>query len=327
MARLKNILVAVGNPSSRTQRALAKAAQLAQAAGARLELYHAISEPLYTDPALFGPKTLIQHETEIRAGHLERLERLARPLRERGLAVSCSATWDFPAADAIVRHAAAKRSDLIVVDSRGSHAGRWFLRFTDWELLRLSPIPVLLVRGSRPYTSPTILAALDPMHTAAKPAKLDAEILSAAGELQRVLGGKLHAMHAYVPGAIGLRPEQMARAGFAERLEKRTRSRAARALASELKAAKVADATVHLVALHPVNAIPATARKTGAAITVMGAISRSGLRRLFIGNTAEQVINDLRSDVLVVKPRRFPKPKLVRERGPDLRAMMLPNYV
>jgi universal stress protein E len=37
----------------------------------------------------------------------------------------------------------------------------------------------------------------------------------------------------------------------------------------------------------------------------MGAISRSGLKRLFIGNTAERILDDLTCDVLVVKPRGF----------------------
>jgi hypothetical protein len=37
----------------------------------------------------------------------------------------------------------------------------------------------------------------------------------------------------------------------------------------------------------------------------MGAISRSGLKRAMIGNTAERVLNQLPCDVLVVKPARF----------------------
>jgi universal stress protein E len=37
----------------------------------------------------------------------------------------------------------------------------------------------------------------------------------------------------------------------------------------------------------------------------MGAVSRSGLARLFIGNTAEQVMDALPCDLLVVKPPRF----------------------
>jgi len=43
-------------------------------------------------------------------------------------------------------------------------------------------------------------------------------------------------------------------------------------------------------------------------VVVMGAVSRSGLKRLFIGNSAERLLDKLDCDVLVVKPRRFTSP-------------------
>jgi universal stress protein E len=43
------------------------------------------------------------------------------------------------------------------------------------------------------------------------------------------------------------------------------------------------------------------AKKTHARIIVMGAISRGALKRLFIGSTAERVLDDATYDILVVK--------------------------
>ena len=40
----------------------------------------------------------------------------------------------------------------------------------------------------------------------------------------------------------------------------------------------------------------------GADLVVMGAVSRSGLKRLALGSTAERVLDFLPCDVLVVKP-------------------------
>jgi len=54
-----------------------------------------------------------------------------------------------------------------------------------------------------------------------------------------------------------------------------------------------------------VDAITGAARRLPAAIVVMGAISRRGLKRLFIGNSAEQLLDELPCDLLVVKPSRF----------------------
>ena len=47
------------------------------------------------------------------------------------------------------------------------------------------------------------------------------------------------------------------------------------------------------------------ARELGAGILVMGAVSRSGLKRVFIGNTAERILESLPCDVLVIKPEDF----------------------
>jgi hypothetical protein len=51
--------------------------------------------------------------------------------------------------------------------------------------------------------------------------------------------------------------------------------------------------------------LSAFTRRSGTAIVIMGAVSRSAIVRLFIGNTAERALDRLSCDVLVVKPRGF----------------------
>jgi universal stress protein E len=51
--------------------------------------------------------------------------------------------------------------------------------------------------------------------------------------------------------------------------------------------------------------LPRLAAEWHADIVVMGAIARSGLRRVLIGSTAERVLESLPCDVLVVKPPDF----------------------
>jgi len=46
-------------------------------------------------------------------------------------------------------------------------------------------------------------------------------------------------------------------------------------------------------------------RRARVGIVVMGAVSRSAMARLFIGNTAERVLDHVGCDVLIVKPRGF----------------------
>lgn len=70
-------------------------------------------------------------------------------------------------------------------------------------------------------------------------------------------------------------------------------------------------------------AIPQVARLTRSSMVVMGAISRSGLKAAFIGNTAERVLDDLPCDLLVVKPQRFTNRVPRTKRGVRIAAMMV----
>jgi universal stress protein E len=287
MKPIRRILVGVKDPGARSLPAVEKAARLADACGAELALFHAIAVPVAAEPYLYSEGGFESFERQVRDSHLERLEQIAKRLRRAGSKVRVAADWDYPVHEAIVRHAKRVKADLVVAEA---HAGRrlvpWLLRLTDWELLRNCPVPVLIVKTARDWRRPAVLAAIDPVHTFAKPAGLDAEILRAGTWLSRALRGTLHVMHA---------ADAMAA----------TEAQARQAFESELRAAKLPRTRRHLVKGAPSEAIPRTARALGAAVVVMGAISRSALKRIAIGNTAERVLGDLPCDVLVVKPVRF----------------------
>jgi universal stress protein E len=51
-------------------------------------------------------------------------------------------------------------------------------------------------------------------------------------------------------------------------------------------------------------------RQLGADLVVMGTVARTGLSGMFIGNTAENIINSLECPVLAVKPEGFESPLL-----------------
>jgi hypothetical protein len=53
-------------------------------------------------------------------------------------------------------------------------------------------------------------------------------------------------------------------------------------------------------------------------------MSRSGLKRVFIGNTAERVLHDLPCDVLVVKPPRFKSRVAYQSRGMRVETPLMP---
>lgn len=58
----------------------------------------------------------------------------------------------------------------------------------------------------------------------------------------------------------------------------------------------------------PEEVIPDLAEHLRAGIVVLGTVGHTGLSAAFLGNTAEQVIDHLRCDLLVIKPDEYQTP-------------------
>jgi universal stress protein E len=308
MKPVRRILVGVKDPGARKLPAVEKAARLAAAFGAELTLFHAIAEPVAAEPYLYAKNGLARHQKDIRRQHLERLESVGERLRRRHrkLKLRVEAEWDFPAHEAIVRRARRRRADLVVAEA---HIGRrftpWLMRLTDWELLRTCPLPVLVVKSDRPWRRPRLLAAIDPGHAFAKPAGLDEVILKAGAQFAAALGGSLDVVHAYPPVPIGAATLLAGSAQTVQEVLTSTEQEARESFDRALRGSRIPRARRHLVKGTPSEAVPRAARAIRADIAIMGAISRSALKRVMIGNTAERVLGALPCDALVVKPKRF----------------------
>ena len=129
MRKPRRILVAIKTPGSRAQPALRKAAQLALALRAQVEIFHAISEPVYLDAFLLEGMTLEQTQKQWRDRLVKKLQKHADGLRAEGLEVDVACEWDFPAYEAIIRRAARTDADLIVAERHATrHVLPWLLR-------------------------------------------------------------------------------------------------------------------------------------------------------------------------------------------------------
>jgi len=307
MKPTKRILFAVKNPDASRQPGVDKAIHIAREFDATLELFHAISSPVFLEVQPLRGSSLAELRLEALALRGKKLEKLAARARRRGVATRAVIEWDYPPHEAIVRRAEASGADLIIAEChQGKRLRPWLMRLTDWELLRTSSLPVLLLKNEKRWRDPVILAAVDPSHARDKPARLDADILEYGTGVARALGGTLDVVHANFPspysvlgadplmgGSLTSQAYEVLQAAGRKRFEKfATR-------------AGIARTSRHLIDSDPVFAIPHVARKLGADLLIMGAVSRSGMKRIFIGNTAEKLLESLPCDVLVIKPSRF----------------------
>jgi universal stress protein E len=308
--QFRHILVPIGDVQRPPKNELRKVAALARSSGATVELFHAIDEP---DPFRSYPETttsevIKKQRAAIVAKSEAKLQRLALDPLLRGIKVTWMTAWDHPPYDAIVRRAQATHADLVIAAAHGHRLGaRLLLRNTDWELIRHCPVPLLLVKSRRMYQKPLVLAAVDPFHAHAKPADLDARLLDAANKFARLLHGTTHIFHAYMP-LIAIQPAMVSSASVVAlppEVEEVHGQQIARAIDQLAGRAGIPRRRCHIHMGDVAGEMCAQSRRMRADLVVMGVVSRSALARLFIGNTAERVLDKLNCDVLVVKPVSF----------------------
>ena len=179
MQRLERIL-AVFDPTAATQPAVAKAARLAAASKASLEILVCDYEPALANPRFFPSDRLRVLREEFLARHDSVLERHAAGFRNQGLTVTTEARWAAHPHQGIVERVRESAPYLVVKDTHYHGViRRAVLTNTDWNLIRSCPAPLLLAKPGEWRTPARIMTGVDPGHEADPDATLDHELLLA----------------------------------------------------------------------------------------------------------------------------------------------------
>jgi universal stress protein E len=305
MNRICNILVIV-DPTASEHPAVAKAALLAQRFNARLELF--ACETKASREARLVAHDRKQAKEPFIVDLKPMLEALAAPLRMRGVDVATETDSADPLHVALLDRVKRTSAELVVKDTHHHTLGqRIVLTNTDWQLIRGCPVPLLLVKPFPWSGSPRIVAAIDPGHTNDKPAMLDHCILQHAAAFSKKLQGELHVLHAYIPAAVVAAAASVPPIGMAitaEELAREAESKR-REIAALLSDYGVRSENIHVITGGTAEVLPRAAQAIRADIMALGAISRSGLKRAFIGSTAEDVLEKLPCDALIIKTPNF----------------------
>jgi universal stress protein E len=296
--RENTILVVIDATAGSHQPALDRAAWLAKQAGARIELFACEYDP--DVDARAGSPALKAAREQLLGRRRHQLEGLAAPLRKQGLTVSVDVVWDHPFDRAIVQKAAAHDYWLVAKDTHHHNVlQRTLLTNVDWHLIRECTAPLLLVKDRKLAAEPNVLAAVDPVNEHDKPAALDDRIYTFAADLARVLRGNLHLVHSYAaPMGAELPPDALKIIAQEHRA----------AMAKFLDEHPAMGDRSHLYEGLAHESLQKAAIEYAADFVVMGAVARRGLKRLFIGSTAERVLDRLACDLVIIKPLEFEVP-------------------
>ena len=180
--------------------------------------------------------------------------------------------------------------------ARSAHRADFLHTPLDWQLMREAPCPVLFTRTNAWQKPIRVLAALDVMDAAHT--QLNTLILRNGALMAAVLGGEFHVATSYPGLAPYVTQYQVARDLSSIQVQLHDMRRDA--LTRLLRETGVTATATYVEEGRPRDVIRALAATIGAGLTVVGTAGRSGLKKLLIGNTAEQIISDLPTDLLTV---------------------------
>lgn len=285
--------------------AIGKAARLAAAFGATLELY-ACDDGGNLPTNWAGGSTLAQYRSVVRERNVARLEELAEPYRRTGLNISTTYECQPNITEALITHAIRNGANLVVKDVSRYEPGSVPSDPSDSLLIAQLPMPLLLVRGESWGPHPRVGASVDPCRPGERPVELDESVVGLGASISRALGGISFAMHVlegppHLPEDVVTRGERQA--AFAQQ---RAQVLALPCLVS------LDDREVHFVEERIPAGIVSLARQTQPSILAMGVAARARADAPG-GGTATEVLRQTDCDLLVVKPAGFVSRVMVKE--------------
>lgn len=194
---------------------------------------------------------------------------------------------------------------------------------TDIKLLRNCPCPVWLLKSAEQVGDKEIVVALDYDPDNPENNALNTQMLTLAGSLAIAEFSELHVVHAWrleheailrsyrsryskTDVDLMVKEERLKRSEWLKNIVAKSLSKVSKEASSYLKP------VLHLEEGSASKVVPELATKIGAELMVMGTIGRSGISGYLIGNTAENILNQIKCSVLAVKPKDFVCPvKLV----------------
>lgn len=301
MSQYRQILVVV-SPEMKQTPALRRAVALARKTGARLELclfdYHRGIAAV----GVLQPQVMELAKTAFIAERERWLREVALELSESGLQISANFVWGEPIVDHIVERVLRGQYDLVVKDmAEGSNR----LSTLDRALVRLCPVPLLMVLNGHEGQHPCVLAAVDPKHDTQDHDSLNQRIVRAALALAYQCDGVVHLGHSYAGLPLLSTVDGWTSGAEFTRLYdmlRNTQQESFTALADSLGVPKERR---HSLSGEPFSEMPALARQIGASTLVVGSSYRQGLNRWLIGSTAADILDSAQCDVMVVKPQGF----------------------
>lgn len=304
-----NKILVVANVNSEPQPALARAMQLARKSVSKSHVTFFLS--IYDFSYEMTSMLSIDERDAMRRGVIQQREawmkEVAQPYVDDSIEFDVKVVWHNRPYEAIVSEVFAGAHDILIKATR-KHDVLESVIFTptDWHLLRKAPCPVLLVKEHEWPENGNVIASVhvgseNPTHI---------ELNDCIVEQLKNLCGRLDA----TPYLVNSYPVTPANITIElPEFDPSTYSDAVRGHhLKEMKALRqkhaIDESQTRVEQGLPEDVIPSVAKKLSAGLVILGTTGRTGISAVFIGNTAEHVIDKINCDVLALKPKGFISP-------------------
>lgn len=224
-----------------------------------------------------------------------RLEALAAPLMAEGQEVYLHETWSGSLTETIIHVRQIERCQLVIKDAELVTAlQKAFSTPEDWSLLRRCRVPVLLVQHDHDWTRGSIVAAINADPRDHYHSVINEAILQYAKDLSEMYNTELHLASAFPTTMLAIQDQGDGKTDKDHYLKH------CQEYAREFS---LNDQLFHIEPGPTHTMIPRVLDEAGAQLLVIGTHARTGISAIAIGNTAEQLIHKVKTDILVLQPK------------------------
>jgi len=288
---MSKVILVVADHVDAIPSALAKAKEMAVLYEASLHIAHFCSVPLNAET-----DDVASIREQVVAAVKDQGEAVITQVIGDTRAFQHEVVWCKRLHEWVVDYVAANHPVMVIKTGHRSESS--FYTPSDWHLLRECSVPVLITPEKRWRNTLNVMAAVDLETRNAHKQALNEQILDQAKRISEAYQVAMHVC--YCPSS----PQVLKDLGirFPDEVEARALEKLASNVEDISERYAIPREHIHIRAGQVEKVIPSVAAENKVSLVVMGTVGRKGLKASLMGNTAEQVLSLLKSDVLALKP-------------------------
>ena len=300
MLSIKHVLLVL-DTELENQNAIQRAMQICQEQSAQLFITayvynHACEEGSLVDLELrHDLKSLLINETQDWAEAL---------IKEYYLSADTplSIIWCKHAYQAVNDNSAENSFDLVIKAAAKHHSiVDRVMQHQDWNLLKYSPAPLLLVKNKQAWESRCLLAAIDATSLDGAHKIINEHIFEFAELINKDNNYQTHLCNSYPVMSLTL--ASLPDAPIPEDLQIYIENQHVEACDQIARRYNIEQENRHIKEGEPAEVICQNAATLDADVVLVGIVNQDNMQSVILGSTLEQVLDNTKSDVLAIKPQ------------------------